>query len=68
MCKPRELIKKIGDIQGTFHARMDREKDRKMEMTQQKQKTVRRSDKNTQNNWEIKVLMTWITMLVWSLT
>ena len=27
MCKTRELIKKIGAIQGTFQTRMDREKD-----------------------------------------
>ena len=50
MCKTRQLFKKIGDSQGTFHARMDTEKDRKMERTQQKQKTVRRGDKNTQKN------------------
>ena len=41
---------KVTECVRTFHARMDREKDRKMEMTQQKQKTVRRGDKNTQKN------------------
>ena len=31
MGKPRDLFKKIGDIKGTFHARMGPIKDRKCE-------------------------------------
>ena len=35
MCKPRELIKKIGDIQGTFHAKMGSIKERNgMDLTE----------------------------------
>ena len=36
--------------------------------TQQKQKILRRGGKNTQKNYTKKILMTWITMMVWSLT
>ena len=34
----------------------------------QKQKRLRRGGKNTQKNHTKKVLMTWITMMTWSLT
>ena len=35
---------------------------------QEKQKRLRRCDKNTQKNYTKKVLMTQIIMMVWSLT
>ena len=51
----------------TFHEKMGRIKD-KMARTSQKQKRLRRSGKNMQKNYMKKVLMTQITMMVWSLT
>ena len=67
MGNSRELFKKIGDIKGIFHARMGMIKD-KNGMDLHKWKILRRGDKNTQKNYTKKVLMTWITMMVWSLT
>ena len=46
MGKTRELFKKIRDTKGTFHAKMASIKDRNG-MDQQKQKILRRGDKNT---------------------
>ena len=67
MGKTRDLFKKIGDIKGIFHARMGMIKD-KNGMDLHKWKILRRGDTNTQKNYTKKVLMTWITMMVWSLT
>ena len=67
MGKTRGLFKKIRDTKGTFHAKMGSIKDRNsMDLT--KQKILRRGGKNTQKNYTKKVSMTWITMMVWSLT
>ena len=55
MGKTRDLFKKIGDIKGTFHARMGTIKDRNGK--EQKQKRLTRSDKNTQKNYTKKFLM-----------
>ena len=44
----RDLFKKIRDTKGTFHVKMGTIKDRN-DMGQQKQKTLRRGGKNTQN-------------------
>ena len=44
MGKTRDLLKKIWDIKGTFHARMGMIKDR----NSKKQKGLRRNDKNTE--------------------
>ena len=52
-------LKKIRDIKGTFHAKMGTIKDRNSRKDY--------GDKNIQN-YTKKVLMTWITMMVWSLT
>ena len=38
-----------------------------MVWTQQKQKILRRGGKNTQKNYTKEILVTWITMMVWSL-
>ena len=59
MGKTRDLFKKIGDTKGTFHAKMGTIKDRNSRKDY--------GDKNIQN-YTKKVLMTWITMMVWSLT
>ena len=52
MGNTRDLVKKIGDIKGTFHARMGMIKDR--------------NSKNIQN-YIRTVLMTQITTMMWSL-
>ena len=54
MGKTRDLFKKLGDTKGTFHAKMSPIKNR--------------NGKNTQKNFTERVLMTRITMKVWSLT
>ena len=55
----RDFFKKTGDTKGTFHTKIGTIKDKK-----QKQKRLRRGCKNTHKNYTIKVLMTWITMMV----
>ena len=63
----RDLFKKIGDIKGTVHAKMGTKKDRNgKDLTEQKR--LRRGGKNTEKNYTKKVLMTCITMMLWSLT
>ena len=49
MGKTRDLFKKISDTMGTFHAKMGSIKDRNG-VDLQKQKILRRGDKNTQKN------------------
>ena len=66
MRKVRGLFKKIGDIKGSFHTRMGTIKDRNC-------KDLTEADeikKRWQGYRELykKVLMTWITTMVWSLT
>ena len=67
MGKTRDLIKKIGDIKGTSHARMGTIKDRNGGVLTE-QKRLRRGGKNTKKNYTIEVLITWIIAMVWSLT
>ena len=67
MGKTRELFKKIRDTKGTFHAKMGTIMDRNGKDLQ-KQKRLRRGGKNIQKNCIKKILMTQITMMVWSLT
>ena len=55
MGNSRELFKKIGDIKGTFHARMGMIKD-KNGMDLQKWKILRRGDKKAQKNYTKKGL------------
>ena len=47
--KTRDLLKKIRDTKGTFHAKMDSIKDRNG-MDLMKQKILRKGGKNTQKN------------------
>ena len=63
MGKTRDLLKKIRDTKGTFHAKMTSIKDRNV-MDLQKQKILRRGGKNTQKNQIKKILMTQISMMV----
>ena len=63
MGKTRDLLKKIRDIKGTFHAKMGTIKDRNgMDLTQAE--GIKRGGKNTQKNCTKKIFMTQITMMV----
>ena len=63
MKKTRDLFKKIRDTKGTFHAKMGKIKDRSgMDLTEAE--ILRRSDKNTEENYTKKISMTQITMMV----
>ena len=61
--KTRDLVKKIRDIKGTFHAKMGTIKDKSV-MGLTKQKILRRGGKNTQKNYTKKIFMTQITTMV----
>ena len=63
MGKTRDLVKKIRDTKGTFHAKMGSIKDRNG-MDLKKQKILRRGGKNTQNNYTKKIFMTRIITMV----
>ena len=59
MGKTRDLVKKIGDTKGTFHAKMDTIKARNsMDLTEAE------DIKNTQKNYAKNIFMTQITMMV----
>ena len=63
MRKTRNLLKKIRDTKGTFHAKMGTIKDRNgMDLTEAED--IRRGGKNTQKNYTKKIFMTQITMMV----
>ena len=65
MGKTRNLFKKIGDIKEIFHARMGMIKDKNhKELIEEEIKT--RWQEYTEELSK-KILMTWITMMVWSL-
>ena len=66
MRNTKDFFKKTGDIKGTFHARMSTRKDRNGKDLIEAEE-MRRGGKNTQNCTK-KVLMTCITMMMWSLT
>ena len=66
MGKTRDLYKKTRDIKRTFHARMGTIKDRNgKDLTQVEEFKKRWQDCREEL---YKVLTTWITMMVWSLT
>ena len=67
MAKTRDLVKKLRDTKGTFHAKMGTIKDRNGKNLTEAEE-LRRGGMNTQKNFTKKVLMTWITTMVWSLT
>ena len=63
MGKTRDLLKKIRDIKGTFHAKMGSIKDRNgRDLTEAE--ILRRDGKNTQKNRTKKIFMTQIIMMV----
>jgi len=64
MGKTRELFKKIRDTKGTFHVQQAQGQNG-MGLTEAE--GIRRGGNNTQKNYSRKILMTQITMKVWSL-
>ena len=67
MGKTRDLFRKLRDTKGTFHAKIGTLKDRNgMDLTEAER--LRRGGKDTQKNYTNKVLITWISTMVWSLT
>ena len=67
MGKTRDLFKKIRDTKGTFHSKMGSIKDRNgMDLTEAED-IKKRWQEYTEELYK-KVLMTWITVMVWSLT
>ena len=67
MGKTRDLFKETEDTKGTLLVKMDTIKDRHIKEITEAER-LRSSGKNTQKNYTKKVLMTWITTMVWSLT
>ena len=67
MGKTKDLFKKIWDTKGTFHAKMGSIKDRNGMDLPEVEDTKKRWQ-NTQKELYKKILMTKITMMVWSLT
>ena len=67
MAKTRNLVKKIKNTKGAFHAKMGTIKDRNGKNLTEAEE-LKRGGMNTQKNFTKKVLMTWITTMVWSLT
>ena len=63
MGKTRDLLKKIRDTKGTFHAKMDTIKDKKcMDLTEAED--IKKSWQKCTKNCTKKTLMTQITMMV----
>ena len=63
MGNTRYLVKKIGDIKGTFHAKMGSIKDRNgMDLAEAER--LRTGGKNTQKNYTKKIFMTQIITMV----
>ena len=63
MGETRDLLKKIRDTKGTFHAKMGSIKDRKC-LDLKKQKILRRGGKNTQKKCTKKIFTTQIIMIM----
>ena len=67
MGKTKDLFKKIGYTKGLFHAKMGTIKDRNgMDLTEAEE--IKKRWRESQKNYTKKVLMTWITVMVLSLT
>ena len=66
MERTRDLFKKIGDIKGTFHARMGMVNDRNGKALTAAEEIKKRWQEHI--NRTKKVLMSWISTLMWSLT
>ena len=68
MGKTRYLFKKVTDTKGTFHAKMGTIKDRNGMDLIEAEEIRKRWQEDKQKNYTEKILMTQITMMVWSLT
>ena len=66
--KTSNLFKKIGDLKGIFHARMGTLNDRNSKDPTEGEEIKKRWQEYTEELYQKKVLMTRITMMVWSLT
>ena len=66
MGKTGDFFKKIGDIKGTLHARMGTIKDRNSKNLTETEEIKKMWQEYTE--LYKKILMTWITMMMWSLT
>ena len=67
MGKARDLFQKIEDIEGTFHARMATIKNRSGKDLTEAEEIKKRWQEYTDAPYK-KILMTQITMIMWSLT
>ena len=67
MGKARDLFKKIRDTKGTFHAKMGTIKDRNSMDLPEAEDIKKRWQEYTDAPYK-KILMTQITMIMWSLT
>ena len=67
MGKTRDFFKKIRDTKGTFHAKMGSIKDKNGSVTDltETEDIKKRCQEYTEKLYK-KVLMTWITTMVWS--
>ena len=68
MRKTKDLVKKIGDIKESFHAKMGKIKDRNHKDLTETEDIKKRWKEYTEKNYTRKVLMTQITRMMWSLT
>ena len=68
MRKTRGPFKKIGDIKGTFHARMDMIRTEMVVKTEEKAEEVNKRWQGYTQELYKKVFMTQITTIMWSLT
>ena len=67
MGETRDLFKKIRDTKGTFHAKKGSIKDRNSKDLTEAEDIKKRWQEYTEELLK-KVLMTWITIIVWSVT
>ena len=67
MWKTRDLLKKIGDIKGTFHTRIGTIKDTNGKDQTEAEEIKKRWEEYTEELYQ-KIFMTQVTMMVWSLT
>ena len=68
MRKTGDLIKKIRDIKGKIHTRMGMIKDRNGKDPKEAEEIKKRWQEYTEQVYQKRVLMTWITTMVWSYT
>ena len=68
MGKTRDLFKKTGAIKGTFHAKMGTIKDRNGKDLTEAEEIKKWWEEYTEELYQKKVLMIWISTMVQSLT